>query len=43
MLQAQSPSSRIAARDALLQVLDGYYLPQGMERVTAFMGGLLER
>lgn len=43
MLQAQSPSSRIAARDSLLQELDGHYLPQVMERVRAFMGGLLER
>lgn len=42
MLQAQSPASRIAARDALLQELDGHYLPHVMERVRAFMGGLLE-
>jgi hypothetical protein len=43
MLQSQSPASRIAARDALLQELDGHYLPHVMERVRAFMGGLLER
>ena len=42
MLQESSPASRSAARDALLQELELQYLPQVMERVRAFVAGLLE-